>query len=511
MAEKLKNYDGIRKSLRLGGGNEAIDAQHKKGRLTARERLGLLFDPDSFTETNLYVKHNCKELYGKELPADGVITGSGEIGGKPAFAFAQDFTVMGGTVGERNGGKVVELLLNAYKCGMPVIGFNDSGGARIQEGVESLAAYGRIFYHNVLLSGVCPQISIICGPCAGGAVYSPALTDFVIQVDKTSIMFIAGPEVIKAATGEIIDDNALGGAKAHSTISGNVHFVARDEHHAIQLAKDILSFLPRNSSEPPPEKPFSGPVADDGDLDSVIPEDHRVPYDVKNIIYKLVDDGNFLEVSENFAPNIVIGFGRLGGMSVGIVANQPKRLAGVLDINSSDKAARFIRTCNVYNMPIISLVDVPGFMPGVKEEHGGVIRHGAKMLFAYASATVPKLTVVLRKAYGGAYLAMCSKSMGADCVFAWPTAEIAVMGPEGAARVIYRRELAGAKDEKAFLEDHIQDYRELHATPYKAAEALHLDDIIKPSWTRRLLIGRLRLLRNVRHLRPHKKDGNIPL
>jgi acetyl-CoA carboxylase carboxyltransferase component len=511
MAEKLKNYDGKRKSLRLGGGKEAIEAQHKKGRLTARERLDLLFDPDSFTESHLYVKHNCKELDGKDLPADGVITGSGEISGRPVFAFAQDFTVMGGTVGDRNGRKVVELLLNAYKCGMPVVGFNDSGGARIQEGVESLAAYGTIFYHNVLLSGVCPQISIVCGPCAGGAVYSPALTDFIIQVDKTSNMFIAGPEVIKAATGEVIDESALGGAKAHSTLSGNVHFVARDEKHSIEIAKDLLSFLPQNSGELPPEKPFSGLVIDDEVMNTIIPEDHKVPYDVKGIIYRLMDDGIFLEVQENFAPNIVIGFGRLGGMTVGVVANQPKRLAGVLDINSSDKGARFVRTCNVYNIPIISLVDVPGFMPGVKEEHGGVIRHGAKMLFAYASATVPKLTVVLRKAYGGAYLAMCSKSMGADCVFAWPTAEIAVMGPEGAARVIYRRELTAAKDQKAFLEEHVQDYRELHATPYKAAEALHLDDIIKPSWTRKLLIGKLRLFKKVKYLRPHKKDGNIPL
>jgi len=511
MPEKLKNYDGKRKSLRLGGGKEAVEAQHAKGRLTARERLDLLFDPDTFSESYLYVKHNCRELGSKELAADGVVTGNGEIAGRPVFAFAQDFTVMGGTVGERNGRKVVETLMGAYKCGTPVVGFNDSGGARIQEGVESLAAYGRIFYHNVLLSGLCPQISVICGPCAGGAVYSPALTDFVIQVDKTANMFIAGPEVIKAATGEAIDENELGGARAHATLSGNIHFVARDEKHAVQIVRDLLSYLPQNSGELPEERPFSGKIPEDPELDAVIPEDHRLPYDVKTIIGKIVDKGEFLEVQEGFAPNIVVGFGRMGGMSVGIIANQPKKLAGVLDINSSDKAARFIRTCNVFNIPIISLVDVPGFMPGVKEEHGGVIRHGAKMLFAYASATVPKLTVVLRKAYGGAYLAMCSKSMGADCVFAWPTAEIAVMGPEGAARVIFRRELASAKDPKAFLEEHIQDYRELHATPYKAAEALHLDDIIKPSRTRKTLIEKLRLMKRLNHLRPHKKDGNIPL
>lgn len=511
MTDKLKEYEERRKKLLVGGGEKAIESQHKKGKLTARERINLLFDPETFVEFGLYAKHRCKELGDKEIPADGVVTGKGEIGGRPVFAFSQDFTVMGGTVGERNAQKVVELLLYALKCGIPVVGFNDSGGARIQEGVDSLSAYGKIFYHNVLLSGVCPQISIICGPCAGGAAYSPALTDFVIQVDKTAHMFIAGPEVIKAATGEVIDEEALGGAMAHASISGNIHFVAKNEQIAILLAKEILSFLPQNNLEPPPERPFSGIVVDDEVMDRIIPDDPKVPYDMRQIIYRLVDNGYFLEVQEHYAPNIIVGFARFGGMSVGIVANQPMHLAGALDINASDKGARFIRTCNVYNIPIVTLVDVPGFLPGIKQEHDGIIRHGAKMLFAYAASTIPKLTVIIRKAYGGAYLAMCSKDMGADSVLAWPSAEIAVMGPEGAAKVIYRKELSEQKDKGEFLKKKIEEYREIHANPYKAAEALYIDDVIRPSTTRRLLIERLGILRAVRNLRPQKKHGNIPL
>lgn len=511
MNKRIKDYEEKRRRLLLGGGEKAIENQHKKGKLTARERLSLLFDPDSFVEFGLYVKHRCKELEDKELPADGVVTGKGEVLGRPVFAFSQDFTVMGGTVGERNAQKVVELLLYALKCGMPVVGFNDSGGARIQEGVDSLSGYGKIFYHNVLLSGVCPQISVVCGPCAGGAAYSPALTDFIIQVDKTAHMFITGPEVIKAATGEVIDEESLGGARVHATISGNIHFIAKDDYHAISIVKELLSFLPQNNLENPPEKSFSGLVYDDEVLDDIIPEDPKVPYDMKNIIKRIVDDGYFLEVQEYFAPNIIVGFGRLGGMAVGIVANQPMHLAGVLDINAADKGARFIRTCNIYNIPIVTFVDVPGFLPGVKQEHEGIIRHGAKMLFAYAAATVPKLTVIIRKAYGGAYLAMCSKDMGADSVLAWPSAEIAVMGPEGAIKVIFKKEIEKIENKEEFIREKIEEYRKVHANPYKAAEALHIDDVIRPAWTRRLLIERLGILRAVRNLRPQKKHGNIPL
>jgi acetyl-CoA carboxylase carboxyltransferase component len=509
--DRFSEYESIRARCLAGGGADKAARQHEQGKLTARERLALLFDPDSFVEFGLYAKHRCRELGDKEFPADGVVTGKGEVGGRPVFAFSQDFTVGGGAVGEMHGKKVVELLLYALKCGIPVIGFNDSGGARIQEAVEALSAYGKIFYHNVLLSGVCPQISIIAGPCAGGAAYSPALTDFLIMVDRTAHMFIAGPEVIRAATGEVIDEEQLGGAEAHEAIAGNVHLVARDDAHAVELARRILDYLPQNNLESPPSKPFSGVVVDDPAMDAILPEDRKQVYDVKDVIGRLVDDGEFFELQPAFAPNIVVGFARLGGQSVGVVANQPMHMAGALDINASDKGARFIRTCNVYNIPLVTLVDVPGFLPGVAQEHGGIIRHGAKMLFAYAASTVPKLTVILRKAYGGAYLAMCSQDMGADSVLAWPTAEIAVMGPEGAARVIYRKELKEAADPRAVLNEKSAEYRAVHANPYRAAEALHIDDVIRPAWTRRLLIERLGILQSVRNLRPQKKHGNIPM
>jgi methylmalonyl-CoA decarboxylase subunit alpha len=439
------------------------------------------------------------------------VTGKGEVQGRPAFAFSQDFTVGGGSVGALHAAKVVECLNTALKCGIPVVGFNDGGGARIQEGVDALSGYGRIFFHNTLLSGVVPQISVVAGPCAGGAAYSPALTDFTIMVQGTSNMFIAGPGVIRAATGEEISEEALGGAETHAAIAGNIHFVAPDDRSAILLVKSLLSYLPLNNLEAPPDMPFPGPVPDDDALDDVVPEDPRQPYDVKRVIDRLVDPGSFLEVQSLFAPNMVVGFGRLGGMVVGVVANQPAVLAGSIDINAACKAARFIRTCNIYSVPIVTLVDVPGFLPGVAQEHGGIIRHGAKMLFAYSASTVPKLTVILRKAYGGAYLAMCSKDLGADSVLAWPTAEIAVMGPEGAAGVLHRREIERADDPARVLQQKVEEYRLLHANPYRAAEAFHLDDIIRPSWTRRLLIERLGILRAKRDLRPQKKHGNIPL
>ncbi len=508
---RFEDLDARRVSLQGGGGEERVERQHEQGKLAARERLALLFDEDSFVEFGLWVKHRCPELEGREYPADGVVTGKGEVAGRAVFSFSQDFTVGGGAVGERHASKIVEMLATALKCGVPVVGFNDGGGARIQEGVNALSAYGKIFYHNTLLSGVVPQISVIAGPCAGGAAYSPALTDFVIMVDKTAHMFIAGPEVIRAATGEVISEEDLGGAAAHAAIAGNAHFTAANDEEAVQIVKALLSYLPQNNMEAPPERPFDERVVDDEALDWIIPEDHRQAYDVRDVITRLVDGGEFLEVHRDFAPNLVVGFGRLAGLAVGVVANQPQVMAGVLDINASDKGARFIRTCNIYNIPLVTLVDVPGFLPGVAQEHGGIIRHGAKMLFAYSATTVPKLTVIMRKAYGGAFLAMCSKDLGAESVLAWPTAEIAVMGPEGAARVLYRKEIKEAKDPKAFLQERIAEYRNQHANPYRAAEALHLDDIIRPAWTRRLLIERLGLLRTKRDLRPHKKHGNIPL
>jgi acetyl-CoA carboxylase carboxyltransferase component len=513
MADKrrFEELDARRAHLQAGGGAEKIQRQHDQGKLTARERLGLLFDDDSFNEFGLWVKHRCADLPDREFPADGVVTGKGEVMGRSVFAFSQDFTVGGGAVGERHAAKIVEMLQTALKCGVPVVGFNDGGGARIQEGVNALSAYGKIFYHNTLLSGVVPQISVIAGPCAGGAAYSPALTDFVIMVENTAHMFIAGPEVIRAATGEVISEEDLGGARAHAAIAGNVQFMAADEEEAVALVKALLSYLPQNNMESPPTRPFDGIVIDDEAMDDIIPDDSRTPYDVKEVIARLVDDGVFLEYMREFAPNLVCGFAHLGGLAVGIVANQPLVMAGVLDINAADKGARFIRSCNVYNIPLITLVDVPGFLPGVAQEHGGIIRHGAKMLFAYSATTVPKLTVIMRKAYGGAFLAMCSKDMGAETVLAWPTAEIAVMGPEGAARVLYRKEIKAAADPAAFYREKVAEYREQHANPFRAAEELHLDDIIRPSWTRRMLIERLGLLRTKRDLRPQKKHGNMAL
>jgi acetyl-CoA carboxylase carboxyltransferase component len=509
--DRFEEHDALRERLLAGGGRERIDKQHARGKLTARERLERLFDPDSFVEFGLWARHRCPELQGREFPAEGVVTGKGEVGGEPVFGFSQDFTVGGGAVGERQGQKLCEMMSTALKCGVPVVGFNDGGGARIQEGVDALSAYGKIFYHNTLLSGVVPQISVVAGPCAGGAAYSPALTDFTIMVRGTAHMFIAGPEVIKAATGETIGVEELGGADAQAANAGNVHFVAENEDQAIDFVKALLSYLPANNIEPPRDLPFSEVLSDDVGISAEIPEDPRQAYDVKRVIARLVDNGEFLEIQREFAPNLVVGFARMGGMVVGVVANQPQVLAGALDIDASDKGARFIRTCNVFNIPLVTLVDVPGFLPGIAQEHGGIIRHGAKLLFSYSAATVPKVTVILRKAFGGAFLAMCSKDVGAESVLAWPTAQIAVMGPEGAAKVLHRKELAEAADPQQLLQEKIDAYRRTHANPYRAAEALHVDDIIRPSWTRRLVIERLGLLRSKRDLRPQKKHGNIPL
>jgi len=511
---KTAIYRKRRAELEMGGGPEKIAKQHKAGKMTARERLNAFFDHDSFVETKSFIHHRCTQ-FGMEkqtIPGDGVITGSGMLGGRLVFAFSQDFSCMGGSVGEMHAQKIISIMKDAFKCGAPIIGFNDSGGARIQEGVDSLSGYGGIFYFNTYLSGVVPQISIIAGPCAGGAVYSPAITDFIIMVRGTGQMFIAGPDVIKAATGEKISPEALGGADTHACISGNIHFVAENDRDAMFIAHRLLSFLPSNNVQDPPSRHIENlEVQVDQALMDIVPESPRAPYDMKKVIQHIVDDGDFLEIQKFYAPNLIIGFARLGGMSVGIVANQPMHLAGVLDINSSDKGARFIRFCNTFNIPLITLVDVPGFLPGVDQEYGGIIRHGAKMLFSYASCTVPKLTVIIRKAYGGAYLAMCSRDMGADRVYAWPTAEIAVMGAEGAAAVMFKKEIDASPNPAETLNEKIIQYRNEFANPYIAAARGHIDEIIEPTETRRYLILGLNALKAKRENRPPKKHGNIPL
>ncbi|PKK83202.1 MAG: methylmalonyl-CoA carboxyltransferase [candidate division Zixibacteria bacterium HGW-Zixibacteria-1] len=516
MAEsKIDRLRKKRNKLVQGGGEKRIAKQHELGKLTTRERLGLLYDADSFRESLLYMKHRCThfEMADKEYPGEGVITGIGFVDNRPVYAASQDFTVAGGSVGEATGRKIQEAMDAALKTGDPFIMINDSGGARIQEGVDSLSAYGGIFYRNVLLSGVVPQISIIAGPCAGGAAYSPALTDFIIQVRHEGQLYITGPLVIKQVTGEDISAEQLGGVESHAHYSGVVHFIAEDDEDAINITKRLLSFLPSNNTEDPP---FIAELHDeilvpDESMNNIVPDDSSEPYDMHDIITRFVDNGDFMEVQEHFAPNILIGFGRLTGYTIGIVANQPMHKAGVLDIDSSDKASRFIRFCNAFNIPIVTFVDVPGFMPGVKQEYGGIIRHGAKMLFAYAAATVPKITVVVRKAYGGAYLAMCAKSMGADTLVAWPMAEIAVMGAEGAVSVLYRKEIADAADPKAEMAKKLEEYKDAFANPYFAASRGLVDEILEPADTRPYLAACLEVLKAKRELRPQKKHGLIPL
>jgi len=502
----------VKESLRLGGGTERTAKQHKDGKLTARERLALLLDRDSFQEMGLFARHRAT-LFGmadKPLPADGVVTGSGKVGGRTVYVASQDFTVAGGSAGEVHGNKICSAMQSSLNTGTPFVFINDSGGARVQEGIGSLAGYARVFHQNVMLSGVVPQVSLICGPCAGGAAYSPALTDFIIQT-RYAYMFITGPAVIRQVTGEEITSEQLGGARAQMERSGVVHFVAENDVDAIKICKRLLSFLPPNNQEDPPRgDAYSGNFYDEA-LNGVVPAESKMPYDVREVIGRLVDRADFLEVQKEFAKNLVVGFGRLVGRPVGIIANQPCVLAGVLDINASDKGARFIRFCNAFNIPLITLVDVPGFLPGVDQEHGGIIRHGAKMLFAYSAATVPKLTVVIRKAYGGGYIAMCSKELGADRVFAWPSAEIAVMGAEGAAEIVFRREIAQAGDGDARRRELIEEYRETFSTPYVAAGARLVDDIIEPAETRGCLAAALDSLVTKRVARPAKKHGNIPL
>lgn len=497
-----------------GGGPERIKAQHEKGKLTARERLNLLFDEGTFVELDAFVKHRSTnfDMPKTEAPGEGVVTGYGMVDGRLVFAFAQDFTVLGGSLGEMHAEKIVKVQDNALKMGAPIVGLNDSGGARIQEGVNALSGFGKIFYRNTISSGVIPQIAAIMGPCAGGAVYSPAIMDFIYMVDKTSQMFITGPQVIKTVTGEDVSSEELGGAMTHNSISGVAHFIASNDEDCIAQIRRLLSFLPSNNMEMAPVYETTDDINRIvPELDELVPENPNKAYDVLDIIRAVADDGDYYEVQEHYAKNIVTCFIRLNGQTVGVIANQPKVLAGCLDINASDKAARFIRRCDAFNIPILSIVDVPGFLPGTNQEYGGIIRHGAKMLYAYSEATVPKVTLIVRKAYGGAYIGMCNKELGADIVMAWPSAEIAVMGPEGAANIVFKNEIKNAEDPVAERAKKIAEYNEEFANPYKAAEMGYVDDVIEPSSTRPRLVDAFNMLASKRQSLPAKKHGNIPL
>ena len=497
-----------------GGGSERTERQHREGKLSARERVDLLLDEGSFEELDKLVRHHCRN-FGMEhsvIDGDGFVTGHGLIHGRQTFVFAQDFTVFGGSLSEANAQKIVKIMDLALKVGAPVIGLNDSGGARIQEGVVSLAGYADIFLRNTLASGVVPQISAIMGPCAGGAVYSPALTDFVFMVDRTSHMFVTGPDVIKTVTHEDVDKETLGGALTHNTKGGVAQFLAADDADCLRSIRELMRFLPQNNLDGVPDVPTNDPEnRQDLELDSLIPEESNKPYDSKDVIRRVVDDGYFFEIAEHFARNIVIGFARMGGAAVGIVANQPAHLAGCLDINSSTKAARFVRFCDAFLIPILTFEDVPGFLPGTEQEFGGIIRHGAKLLYAYAEATVPKITVITRKAYGGAYCVMGSKHLRTDVNFAYPTAEIAVMGPEGAVNILYRRELGRSSNPEQARQAKVQEFRERFANPFDAAERGYIDDVIEPHETRPKVIRALRLLANKVDTMPKKKHGSIPL
>ncbi len=498
---------------RLGGGAERIEAQHKKGRLTARERIDLLLDKGSFREVDAFVQHRTHDfkLDSQKFMGDAVVTGWGTIEGRLVYVFSQDFTVLGGSLGEVHSEKICKIMDMAMKNGAPLIGLNDSGGARIQEGVVSLGGYADIFLRNTLASGVIPQISAIMGPCAGGAVYSPALTDFIFMTRNTAYMFVTGPDVVKAVTHEEVSFEELGGASVHSEKSGVCHVAADNEADTLYLIRKLLTYLPQNNMEDPPFVPSDNPLRMDERLDTIIPDDPNKPYDVKEVIRMIVDGGQFFEIHENYAANIVVGFARLGGHSVGIVANQPAVLAGVLDIDASEKGARFVRFCDAFNIPIVTFEDVPGFLPGTNQEHHGIIRSGAKLLYAYCEATVPKLLVITRKAYGGAYCVMSSKHIRSDLNLAWPTAEIAVMGPDGAVNIIFRKELEKAEDPIKKKAELVADYREKFASPYVAAERGFIDDVIEPKETRPRLINGLEMLSNKRDSNPAKKHGNIPL
>jgi len=511
---KINHLRDLKYRSSLGGGEERIRKQHAKGKLTARERVELLLDKGSFVELDRFVTHRCQDFGMEEqrILGDGVVTGYGTIDRRLVYVFSQDFTVFGGSLSEAHAEKICKVLDLALKNGAPVIGLTDSGGARIQEGVVSLGGYAEIFLRNTLASGVIPQISVVMGPCAGGAVYSPAITDFIVMVKDTSYMFVTGPDVVKTVTHEQVSFEELGGAMVHAATSGVAHFAADGEEDAIFLVQKLLSYLPSNNLEDPPAvRSEDDPLRTDEMLDTLIPEEPNKPYDMREVITRIVDDGEFLEVMQNWAGNILIGYARLGGQSVGIVANQPAVLAGVLDINASTKAARFVRFCDCFNIPLVTFVDVPGFLPGTSQEHGGIIRHGAKLLYAYCEATVPKLTVITRKAYGGAYDVMSSKHIRGDINLAWPSAEIAVMGPEGAVNIIFRREIAESPNPDETRARLVADYRDKFANPYIAASRGYIDAVIEPHETRPRLINALEMLRNKRDTNPAKKHGNIPL
>jgi acetyl-CoA carboxylase carboxyltransferase component len=511
---KVEKLRDLRSQAQQGGGQARTDRQHAQGKLTARERIEKLLDPGTFRELDTFVAHRTVGfgIEEQKVLADSVVTGWGQIDGRLVYVFSQDFTVFGGSLGEVHAEKVCKIMDLAMKNGAPVIGLNDSGGARIQEGVVSLAAYAYVFLRNVLASGVVPQISAIMGPCAGGAVYSPAMTDFILMVKGTSFMHITGPDVIKAVTREEVTSEELGGAMVHNAKSGVAHFAAEDEEDSFYQIRKLLGYLPQNNMEDPPFVPTDDPPDRmDEALDSLVPDSATKPYNMKDIIRRVVDDGDFLEVQEHWAANIIIGFARLGGFSVGIIAQQPMVLAGVLDIDSSTKAARFVRFCDCFNIPVITFEDVPGFLPGVNQEHGGIIRNGAKLLYAYCEATVPKVTIITRKAYGGAYDVMSSKHIRGDISYAWPSAEIAVMGPEGAVNIIFRKQIAEAEDPEAERAHLVEEYRDTFANPYVAAARGYIDDVIEPHETRPRLIEALRMLQNKRDTNPPKKHGNIPL
>ena len=514
LQEKLDELRRRNARAEAGGGEERRAREHAEGKLSARERLELLFDEGTFEEIDKLVEHRCQDfgMAEQRIPSDGVVSGYGRINGRPTYAFAQDFTVFGGSLSEANAAKICKVMDLALKVGVPLVGLNDSGGARIQEGVASLAGYADIFLRNTLASGVIPQISAVMGPCAGGAVYSPAITDFILMVEKSSYMFVTGPDVIKTVMHEEVTKEDLGGPMTHNAVSGDAHFITRNDPDCLALIRELLTFLPQNNREDPPRLETSDPVdRRDEALDTLVPVESDQPYDIKEIIHRVVDEGYFLEVHEHFAKNIVVGLARLGGQSVGIIANQPAVLAGCLDINASDKGARFVRFCDAFNIPLVTFEDVPGFLPGTHQEFGGIIRHGAKLLYAYAEATVPKLTVITRKAYGGAYCVMASKHIRTDVNYAYPTAEIAVMGPEGAVNIVYRRELQKAEDPEKLRREKVEEFRERFANPYIAAERGWVDAVIEPRDTRPKLIAALRQLETKRDTNPPKKHGNIPL
>ena len=510
----LEDLEKRRAAARVGGGEDKHEARRKKGLMSARERLAAFFQKGTFQEWGMHADHDCHNfgMEGKPIPCDGVVTGIGLVDGRLVAAFAHDFTVNGGSLGRIHAKKIADLQEYSLKTGMPIIGINDSGGARIQEADNALDGYASVFYRNVQASGVVPQVAVIAGPCAGGAAYSPALMDFIIMVKGTSNMFICGPEVIQAVTGQKCTMDEIGSPMANASVSGNIHFVADNDQHAIDICKKLLSFLPSNNVMDPPHHPVTQiDLAVDNEMDALVPESSKDPLDVHKVLRRIVDNGDLFEVSELFARNMITGFARVQGVVVGIIANNPMVKAGCLDIDASDKAARFIRLCNAFNIPILTIEDVPGFMPGVQQERGGIIRHGAKMLFAYAASTVPKITVILRKAYGGAYIAMCNTSMGADMVYAWPTAEIAVMGADGAVKILFKRDIAAAKDPKAKEAELVASYREKFCTPYEAATKGMITDVIAPSETRAVISMALRNTLSKRETRPAKKHGLIPL